>query len=167
MGSVLVDAFRYNRWANLHLLDACARLSDTQLKLTVPGTYGTIEDTFLHLVGAERRYLWRLGGQRGRLTRRHKFPGVAALRTEAASTGARLIAVATRVKSEGTVVSKWPEGTFRIGRGLILVQALHHGNDHRTHVCTILGAHDIDYGDLDVWAFGHATGAVVPISAKA
>jgi hypothetical protein len=40
---------------------------------------------------------------------------------------------------------------------------MHHGNDHRTHVCTILGAHDISYGDMDVWAYGEATGALLPI----
>ena len=33
-------------------------------------------------------------------------------------------------------------------------QAMHHGNDHRTHICTILGQNDIAYGELDVWAFG-------------
>ena len=43
---------------------------------------------------------------------------------------------------------------------------MHHGNDHRTHICTIFGAHGIDYGDMDVWAYGEATGAMVPLSAS-
>ena len=42
---------------------------------------------------------------------------------------------------------------------VIAVQALHHGNEHRTHICTILGTHGIEYGELDVWAFGTAVGA--------
>ena len=37
-------------------------------------------------------------------------------------------------------------------------QAIHHGNDHRTQICTILGQNGISVGDLDVWAFGEATG---------
>jgi hypothetical protein len=51
--------------------------------------------------------------------------------------------------------------------GVLLIQALHHGNDHRTHVCTILGHHGIPYGDMDVWAYGEAIGALIPIPANA
>ena len=164
---MLVEGCRYNRWANLHLLDVCARLPDEHLQLTTVGVYGTIADTLLHLIGAERMYLWRLGGQKGRVTRRHKFPGVAALRRQAALSGDQLITVAKRIDGEATVVSKWPEGAFTIGKGIILLQALHHGNDHRTHICTILGANGIEYGDMDVWSYGAATGSLVPIRAKA
>jgi hypothetical protein len=53
---------------------------------------------------------------------------------------------------------------MRLHLGVVIIQALHHGNDHRTHICTILGAGDITYGDMDVWAYGDATGAMVPIS---
>ena len=44
-----------------------------------------------------------------------------------------------------------------------IVQAIHHGNDHRTHICTILGQNGIDYGDLDVWAFARTAGGYVPL----
>ena len=57
MDELLIEAFRYNRWANLHLLDVCAKLSEEQLQLTAPGTYGTIAATLLHLFAAEQRYL--------------------------------------------------------------------------------------------------------------
>ena len=164
---ILVEAFRYNKWANLHLLDVCSKLSDKQLQLTSPGSYGTIAATWQHLVGAERRYLWRLGGDVGRLTVRHKFPGMAALRQEATISGDQLIAVARRAKSSATVDSKWKEGTLRVSVGVLLTQALHHGNDHRTHICTILGHHGIPYGDMDAWAYGEATGGIVPLRTKA
>ncbi|MEO8745937.1 MAG: DinB family protein [Candidatus Dormiibacterota bacterium] len=167
MGPILVEAFRYNRWANVLLLDSCASLSDEQLQLTTPGTYGTIAATLVHLVRAERMYLWRLGGQKGRLSRRHKFPGVAILRKEAALSGDQLTNVAKRIKWEDKVVSKWKQGAFRLDKGVILLQALHHGNDHRTHVCTILGANGIEYAEMDVWVFGDAMGAIVPVPAKA
>ncbi|HEY4887335.1 MAG TPA: DinB family protein [Candidatus Dormibacteraeota bacterium] len=167
MDELWIEAFRYHRWANLHLLDVCAELSDEQLQLTSPGTYGTIAATWQHLVGAERRYLWRLGGDEGRFTVRHKFPGMAVLRRQAVSSGDQLIAAASRAKSNATVDSKWKAGAQRVQVGVLLLQALHHGNDHRTHVCTILGHHGIPYGDMDVWAYGEATGAMVPIRAKA
>ena len=41
---------------------------------------------------------------------------------------------------------------------------MHHGNDHRTHVCTILGHHGIEYGQMDVWGYGLATGALAPVT---
>jgi uncharacterized damage-inducible protein DinB len=164
---VLVEACRYHRWANLHLLDVCADLSDRQLRFTTPGTYGTIAATFQHLVQAERRYLWRLEGGTGRFSQRHMFPGIAALRELAALNGDRLVKVARQVKGADAVVSKWRVGTYSVERGIILIQALHHGNDHRTHICSILGVHGIPYGELDVWAYGEATGAMIRVPAKA
>ncbi len=164
---MLVEACRYHRWANLHLLDVCAGMSDEQLQLTAPGTYGTIAATFQHLVYAERRYLWRLGGGEGRFSQRHKFPGIAALRELAAVNGDQLIETARRIKRADAVVSKWRIGTYRVDKGVILIQTLHHGNDHRTHVCTILGVHGIAYGEMDVWAYGEATGAMIRVPMKA
>ena len=132
MEPVLIEAFRYNSWANLHLLDVCGNFSDGQLQLTSPGTYGTIAATFQHLVGAERRYLWRLSGGVGRFMVRHKFPGIAVLRKEAAISGDHLIELARRSNGEASVISKWKEGAKRVNVGVLLIQALHHGNDHRT-----------------------------------
>ncbi len=142
-------------------------MPDEQLQLTAPGTYGTIAATFQHLVHAERRYLWRLGGGEGRFSQRHKFPGIASLRVLAAANGDQLIETARRIKRTDAVVSKWRFGTYRVDRGVILIQALHHGNDHRTHVCTILGAHGIDSGEMDVWAYGEAIGAMIRVPTKA
>jgi uncharacterized damage-inducible protein DinB len=86
---VLVEAFRYHRWANLELLDVCAKLSDQQVELTTPGTYGTIAATLEHMLNTERRYLWRLAGSPGRFSMRHRFPGIAVLRERAAQSGDR------------------------------------------------------------------------------
>jgi uncharacterized damage-inducible protein DinB len=166
LGPALIEAFRYNKWANLHLLDICAQLSPKQLELTSPGTYGTIAATWQHLIGAERRYLWRLGGDVGRFSVRHKFPGIAALKKEAEISGDQLIDSAKGAKTGACVVSRWTEGTQKVDVAVLLVQALHHGNDHRTHICTILGQHGIPYGHMDVWAYGLAIGAVVPVALK-
>jgi uncharacterized damage-inducible protein DinB len=163
VGPVLVEAFRYNKWANLDLLEVCGTLSEKQLQLTSPGTYGTIAATWQHLVGAERRYLWRMGGDQGRFTVRHKFPGIAALKKEAAVSGDQLIEVARHAKGDTAVVSRWKEGARRVNVGVLLIQALHHGNDHRTHICTILGQHGIPYGEMDVWEYGASIGANVAV----
>ena len=36
---------------------------------------------------------------------------------------------------------------------LLLAQALHHGTDHRTHICTVLSANGYETPDLDVWSY--------------
>jgi len=163
---LLIETFRYNKWANLHLLDVCAALSDEQLQLTAPGTYGTIAATLHHLFAAEQRYLRRLAGTKPEINEREPLPGVALLREHAVRSGDRLIEAAGRTTPDDTIDEERDGRVMRLHLGVVLVQAMHHGNDHRTHICTILGAHDIPYGDMDVWAYGEATGAIVPIVSK-
>src|SRR5919205_104653 len=54
---VLTWLFRHNTWANLKLLDFCARLSDEQLNASAVGTFGSIRDTLVHIVDAEVDYV--------------------------------------------------------------------------------------------------------------
>jgi len=163
MGPWSIEAFRYNKWANLHLLDVCAKLSDERLQLTSPGTYGTIAATWLHLLAAEQRYLRRLAGSEPQLSERDEFPGIAVLKEQASRTGDELIEAAAKIKPDDVIDTKYGDESIRLNLGVVIIQALHHGNDHRTHICTILGHHDLTYGDMDVWAYGEATGAMVPI----
>jgi uncharacterized damage-inducible protein DinB len=166
MGPLLIEAFRYNRWANLHLLDVCARLSEEQLQLTTPGTYGTIAATLQHLLGAEQRYLRRMIGHEPEIHENDPFPGIARMRTIAERSGDLLIDAAGRITGDDVVETEYGGGRFRLSLGVVLIQAMHHGNDHRTHVCTILGAHGLEYGDMDVWAYGEATGGMVSLAAS-
>lgn len=164
MGPLLIETFRYNRWANLHLLDVCARLSEEQLQLTTPGTYGTIAATLQHLLGAEQRYLRRMIGHEPEIHENDEFPGIPRLRAIAERSADLLIEAAGRVTGDDVVETVYGDERRRLSLGVVLIQAMHHGNDHRTHVCTILGAHGLEYGDMDVWAYGEATGAMVPLA---
>ena len=47
--------------------------------------------------------------------------------------------------------------------GLRLAQALHHGTDHRSQICTALTTLGIEPPEIDVWAFGGETGRVVEV----
>jgi uncharacterized damage-inducible protein DinB len=167
MEPLLVEAFRYNKWANLHLLDVCAGFTDERLTMTAPGTYGTIASTFFHLLAAEQRYLKRLGGGDPQISERDgAFPGIAVLREHAVRSGDKLIEIAPYVSpDEAHESSTAREGSVRLHSGVVVIQALHHGNDHRTHICTILGHNGVEYGDMDVWAYGEATGALVQLGA--
>jgi uncharacterized damage-inducible protein DinB len=151
MSDFLVQALRYNRWANLQLLDVCSKLSDEQLLLSSPGTYGTIASTWQHLLAAEQRYLRRLIRFEPQISESDAFPGMETLREQAAASGDRLIGAAAKAEPDGTS----PHGDGGgVRHWVVMAQAIHHGTDHRTHICTILGQNGIDYGDLDVWAFG-------------
>ena len=151
MSDILVEALRYNRWANLQLLDVCSTLSAQQLDLESAGTYGSIAATWQHLVAAEQRYLSRLVGFEPTVSEKDEFPGVARLREEAARSGDALVDAVARFDPDGTSTARdgWAPRHW-----LVMVQAIHHGNDHRTHICSILGQNGISYGDLDVWAYG-------------
>jgi uncharacterized damage-inducible protein DinB len=164
MDQPLIEAFRYNTWANLHLLDVCGKLTDEQLQLTAPGTYGTIAATFLHLFAGEQRYLRRIAGTKPEINERDQpSQNLAKLREYAVRSGDQLIEAASRITPEDTIDEERDGQLMKLHLWVVLVQAMHHGNDHRTHICTILGAHDIPYGDMDVWAYGEATGGIVSV----
>ena len=147
---VLLQALRYNKWANLRLLDVCSKLTDEQLKLESAGTYGTIAATFQHLLSAEQRYLKRLVGFEPQLSEKDEFPGLAQLKEHAQQSGEMLIRAVGRFDPDGTSEGR---DERQVKHWVAMTQAIHHGTDHRTHVCTILGQNGISYGDLDVWAF--------------
>jgi uncharacterized damage-inducible protein DinB len=160
MGPLWVEMFRYNKWANLQLLGVCATLTMEQLQLTSPGTYGTVSAIFMHIVGAEERYLARLGAGQPQLNEKSDFPGIPALIGHATRTADLLIAHAERVTPDDVIDATYANERYELHSGALLMQAIHHGNDHRTHICTILGSHGVDYGDMDVWAYAEATGAM-------
>jgi uncharacterized damage-inducible protein DinB len=155
-----IEAFKYHQWANAHLVERCSRLSEEQLQLTAPGTYGTIAATWMHLVGAEQRYIMRLGGSQPTFKESDGFPGLAALAEMLRRSDEELIELAKKSDGNRMIEVHWEEGPARLPATIILVQSLHHGNDHRTHICSVLGHHGIDYGEMDVWAFADATGVV-------
>ena len=69
----LTTLFRHNLWANLHLLEICAGLTDDRRNASTVGTYGSIQDILRHIVTAERSYLSRIStGQPYRRPKMHR-----------------------------------------------------------------------------------------------
>jgi hypothetical protein len=52
--------------------------------------------------------------------------------------------------------------TFAVRAGIFLAQALHHANEHRAHVCTVLGALGHEAPELSAWEYALATGRMTP-----
>jgi uncharacterized damage-inducible protein DinB len=47
--------------------------------------------------------------------------------------------------------------------GIRLAQALHHGTDHRSQICTVLTTLGVEPPAIDVWDFGEQNGRVVEV----
>ena len=47
--------------------------------------------------------------------------------------------------------------------GIRLAQALHHGSDHRSQICTALTTLGVEPPSIDVWDFGEHDGRVIEI----
>jgi uncharacterized damage-inducible protein DinB len=158
MNETLREMFRYHTWATLKLLDHCEALPPEQLDQTTPGTMGSIRETFAHLIGADAGYQARLRGDSSlRIANAYERP-LAELRGYFVE------------RSQG-----WEEALGHLDdfdplleagddhpdvphvRDLLLTQALHHGNDHRTHICSVLGAHDLEVPEIDAWMYWFET----------
>jgi uncharacterized damage-inducible protein DinB len=154
----MVDFYKHNLWANLGLLDACADLTDEQLDASAPGTYGRIRDTLLHLVGAEERYLMRLTGEQPESPLgSDAFPGVAVLREHARRSGEGLIAFANAVDPTQIVRGTYRDKPYELPVMVLLMQAINHATEHRSHIATVLSQMGIQPPDLDIWAYDEAT----------
>ena len=145
----------HHLWATERLLERCRELSPEQLALSAPGTYGAIGATLEHLVSSDRSYLFRLRG--------HGRPPPLEIEDPAA-----LLEHLPRQREEWSAyLDSEPDFDAmvetRIGASpawVFVMQAIHHGNDHRTHVGTVLLRNQLDLPDLDVWAYGEAVGAL-------
>jgi uncharacterized damage-inducible protein DinB len=155
--SLLEDAFAHHIWATLRVLDACLELSPEQLDTTVPGTYGSILETARHLVGADAGYLFVLtDGRRSEIEEDEEAQmGLRQLRdvmVENEHLWSGLLA--TRPDPDADVVRHRDDGTdSHAPMGIRLAQALLHGTDHRSQICTALTSLGIEPPEIDVWGF--------------
>lgn len=150
----LVSLFRHNLWANLRLFAVCMALDEQQLAATAAGTYGPIYNTLRHIVSAEQRYVVHLTGQEpAHPLRREDNPDIATLCTYVRRSGEDLIAIAARMAADRLMSMEWDEKRWPVPASLLLAQALHHANEHRTQVMTILTQLGIEPPDLSGWAY--------------
>ena len=162
--SQLEDAFAHHVWATLRLLDVCLALSPEQLETAVPGTYGSILETQRHLVGADSSYLFVMSGERTtRIDEDHM--GLQELRAVMEGHGDAWLRVLTQaLDPDAVLVRRRDDGSeTHAPMGIRLAQALHHGTDHRSQICTALTTLGVEPPAIDVWDFGEQDGRVVEV----
>ena len=156
MNRDLAEFYKHNLWANLRLLNVCATLTDEQLDLSAPGTYGKVRDTLVHLFGAEERYVMRLRGRSAeRPPQEHEaFPGIGELRRSATESGNALIEIASGFETGTILRGVWRGEPYEIPAIVVMIQAINHATEHRMHIVGILNQNGIETPEMDGWAYG-------------
>lgn len=147
------------------LIDFLSGLPAEKLDAGVPGTYGTIRDTLLHMVGSLARYHMALTGSapepRTVIHPSEPWPGFDAIRAATESWGRALAALAERATDAWPVETPYQEYEAGMSAAVPLVQAVNHCTDHRSQIATMLTQMGIRPPELDSWAWGRATGRAV------
>ena len=164
MRSMLGDAFAHHVWATLRSIDSCLALSPDQLGTTVPGTYGSILETQRHLVGADASYLFVTSGGSSPLIDedRMDLPELRAAMEGHGAAWSRLLA--EDLDPDAILVRRRDDGSeTHAPMGIRLAQALHHGTDHRSQICTALTTLGVEPPAIDVWDFSDHQGRIVEV----
>jgi uncharacterized damage-inducible protein DinB len=154
---VLRDSFAYHAWATRALLDAIERLGPETLDGRIDGTYGSISATLTHLVDSDTRYQLRMREPTPPPVEDHPPRPLAELRELVDRQERRwseLLDELERGDLDASIVDRaedYPD--VEHAETLLFLQALHHGNDHRTQVCSTLGALGLEVPETDVWEY--------------
>jgi uncharacterized damage-inducible protein DinB len=162
---ILSDAFGHHVWATLLLIDACLPLTDEQLSTPVPGTYGSILDTIRHLVGADCAYLELLSD--GKVSAiDEEAMDLPALRAAMAANGVAWAEVVDGdLDPDRLIVRHRKDGSeTHAPLGIRLAQAIHHGTDHRSQICTALTSLGIKPPEIDAWDFAAKEGRLTEVA---
>jgi uncharacterized damage-inducible protein DinB len=154
---VLREMFDHHLWATETLIDHLEALPAERLDASVPGTYGSMIDTLTHMIDADSRYLLRLRDPSPPTREDRVGVTLAHLRSEMPEHRDRWDAaldeiergeLSTRIADHQSDYPDTPDA-----EGLLLLQAIHHGNDHRTQICSTLGALGEEVPELDGWNY--------------
>lgn len=147
---------RYNHWANQQLLAICMNLGEDLLAASIPGAYGSIRETFGHLLRAEAGFLKRIHGTAPQPEFTwEEGPSLAQLAAYAARIGAAFLDTVQRVPPTQNVHEEDKEKgwTFDYQARLLFMSLVYHGVAHRTDITTFLNGQGVSLPELDVWGY--------------
>jgi len=162
-GSLLEAAFAHHVWATSRVIDACLGLTVEEVETSVLGTRGPVLETLRHVVLSDAEELFFLTGDvafdiddeqvslaEARVIMERNGSGWAEYISRSLDPDAMVHEVDT---TDG--FQRWAPVGFR------LAQALHHGTDHRSQVCTALTTLGVEPPAVDVYTVGLDTGRIV------
>jgi uncharacterized damage-inducible protein DinB len=160
VNAALAELFRYNRWANVRLIDACRELTAEQLDARGSGTSGSVRQLLMHVVGGQQTSILRTKGRQheGELTRGSAWPGFDVLRSIAVSTSDELTRIAEAMETDPEVDLPWRGKTHRYPMRFFLLHSLEHGVEHRTEIKVTMAGLGVELPDLDGWFYSEAAG---------
>jgi uncharacterized damage-inducible protein DinB len=175
VAGTLLELFRHKTWATLRLIEYCQGLADEHLDATIPGTFGTIRETLRHLVAADEGYFSLLTRKRlsdplpDGLVKLADLPDGAIPLDELARRVRRLAPRWELLAQDADLPGREVTTTdgWRVPGAVPLAQAIHHADDHRSHVFSILGARGLEIPEpngLDVWGYAEALGLMTPVA---
>ena len=165
MTGALLELYRHKTWATLRLIEYCQGLADEHLDATIPGTFGTIRETLRHLVGSEEGYFRLVTGERLSEPLPDGPISLDELAERIRRLGPRWELLAQDPDVPGREVTS--SDGWRMPAAVPMAQAIHHADDHRSHVLSILGARGLEVPEpngLDVWGYAEAEGLMQPVA---
>ena len=162
--NILVRLFEHNNWANLQTLQVCSSLSNEQLDAEPrSATKGSIRRTLEHLVNSQQGYLSLLTGTKPRFKWK-SFPGFTELQESASISGEGLLTLAKDESGKLLNTRLQTDDGYTVEPWVVLLQVINHATEHREQINSMLSALGVTPPELDGWAYGDATKALVPIS---
>jgi uncharacterized damage-inducible protein DinB len=151
----LSEAFQHHTWATEKLIRHLRGLPGAALTATSRGVYGEVLATLSHLLDADGRYILYLEGTPPE-PREGPDPTkpLAVLADQVRDQAVRWRMLLARVgQLDVTIPARRDRPEMPHATNLLFGQALHHGNDHRTQICTVLSTNGFETPDLDMWTY--------------
>lgn len=161
-GRIVEKWFEHNNWANQNMIEACMGLSEQQLDAPpVSAAYGSIRQTLIHLVSAQVGYLKLLTRPVEERRGARIDLQFSDLAQAAAASGEGLLELIRLGEIFDTTDRLETTDGYWVKPWVVLVQAIHHADEHREQVCNQLSALGVEPPALDGWNFGEARGALI------
>ncbi len=158
----LVKLFEHNNWANEQIIQVCMALSAEQLDAQPKSiTRGSIRSTLFHLATAQRSYLRTLTMPLAERLGPVPEPPFDEIPAFVANSGAALLALAAdevRLQSLGRLRTR--DG-YMVEPWVLMIQIINHATEHREQIKSMLSDLGITPPDIDGWAYGEVTSALV------
>lgn len=150
----MIEFFEYNHWANQELMAICMGLGDERLTARIPGSYGSIRDTFAHMLKAEGSFLRRIHGAYPEPDFKWEDgPGLSQMAAFEVTLHKALLDTLQNVPPTQNVHEEGEGWTFDYQARLILMSVVYHGVAHRTDITTALNNRGVNLPELDVWGY--------------